>query len=44
VERLAREFQRGDAGVLPIVDACKGCHLQGACRRAELGVGSSPGG
>jgi probable DNA repair protein len=44
VERLAADFLRGDARVEPLVDACKRCHLPGACRRAELGVGGSAGG
>jgi probable DNA repair protein len=43
VERLAVQFVRGDARVEPLVDACKRCHLPGACRRAELGVGGSGG-
>jgi probable DNA repair protein len=41
VERLARAFLRGEAGVEPISQACRRCHLHGACRRAELGVGGS---
>jgi probable DNA repair protein len=41
VERLARGFLRGEAGVEPITQACKRCHLHGACRRSELGVGGS---
>lgn len=43
VERLARGFQRGDAQVEPTEQACRRCHLHGACRRAELGVGASVG-
>jgi len=43
VDRLAREFLHGEARVEPIVDACKRCHLPGACRRAELGVGGAAG-
>jgi hypothetical protein len=39
VERLARSFLRGEAGVEPIAQACRRCHLHAACRRAELGVG-----
>lgn len=39
VERLARGFLRGEAGVEPIAEACRGCHLQVACRRIELDVG-----
>jgi RecB family exonuclease len=44
VERLVRDFLRGDARVAPIVDVCKRCHLAGACRRSELGVGGVSGG
>lgn len=44
VERLARAFVRGEARVEPLTDACKRCHLQGCCRRAELGVGGGAGG
>jgi ATP-dependent helicase/nuclease subunit B len=44
VERLAADFLRGEARVDPLADACKRCHLPGACRRAELGVGGASGG
>ncbi len=40
VERLAREFLRGEAQVDPLVDACRRCHLQGClpARRARRGA------
>jgi RecB family exonuclease len=44
VERLVADFLRGEARVDPLTDACKRCHLPGACRRAELGVGGASGG
>ncbi|MEZ5486679.1 MAG: PD-(D/E)XK nuclease family protein [Steroidobacteraceae bacterium] len=43
IERLAGDFLRGAAGVEPSTRACGRCHLQAACRRAELGVGESSG-
>ncbi|HTV95314.1 MAG TPA: PD-(D/E)XK nuclease family protein [Steroidobacteraceae bacterium] len=32
IERLAREFARGDAAVAPTEFACRSCRLQGLCR------------
>ena len=44
VERLAQAFVRGEARIEPLPEACKRCHLQGGCRRSELGVGGAAGG